>query len=142
MNDFKDAEDLFPHWITCRIILKSWVESIVGFIVSVSEVSSHYNIDIALKTNLSLISLVPDEYNDLVCKIYSDAMLNYLPNLEAFYLEPISSYTCASINMYLTSHDCNLISEQKDIKTVMYKAFGIKDTKLHNIEFKYGFKPI
>lgn len=126
------TEELFPQWLTGRIILEQWVSGISGWHVGVNSQDPH-TLDISISCCDDLLSLTPPEDQDKVWGIYTTTIQEYVGAalFEEFlggkYSLPSNAQTFAFVKSRLCNHEQDVIAcGGLDIRDTMARAFGLR----------------
>jgi len=116
-----ECEELFPKWITARVILTLYVNGIRGWKVTrgprnAMRISLDSSIDIA----------IPEEDRPLVYRLIEDAVSGCLPDLSGFLGSSNDSVTEQSMLRHLNDHVAALVQRgEPDLQSRIAEALGL-----------------
>jgi len=130
---FIDCEELFPQWLTARIILTEYVNGIKGWKLTRGPRNAMH---ISLDTNLD-IEMMPEEDRPLVYQLVEEAVSGFMPDLTQFLHQPITATTEAQIRSTLGQHEADMVARgEPSLRDRISEALGIKGRYISNIHMR------
>jgi hypothetical protein len=124
-------EELFPQWLTARIIIKQWIDGISGWSVKASERDNH-TCEIGLAVERDLRFLVPPEDMEHAWLIVMRTLSDYIGSMISDYVNrspywpKMDEVTFQQMRMLLINNEQEKIARgYGSIKDAMAKAFGL-----------------
>src|SRR6266576_3332806 len=103
---FQSCEELFPQWLTARIILTEYVRSIKGWKLARGTRGS---LEVSIDSSFP-IEAMPPEDRPTVYRLVEEAAASSLPDLSQFLGEPITALAEARVLSVLRQHENDLVA--------------------------------